>query len=152
VLRFVGDDGGDEFYGSGGIEEDEGVVVADLVAGVDGLGEAKEGAVVGKGIGLADEDGGVLVDLREVSGEHNVLAELLVECIDNQRDVVDVKAGVVDYDVVDGDVQFPVAVGGLRAVEVEVDNLRTKYRRFRDDGLDTAVQHKKFFWHGNDLL
>jgi hypothetical protein len=45
MFRFMGDGVDDRIEGSGGIEEDEGVVFADFVADVDGFGEAEEGAV-----------------------------------------------------------------------------------------------------------
>ncbi len=109
----------------------------DEISGVDGLGEPEEGAVLVKGGGDTDVDGGVVAIEGAGSGEDNVVAEALVQGADNGEDGVIVKSRILDGDVVDVQSEIGVVIGGLGAVEVKVDDLRDV---LGDDGLDAAVK------------
>ncbi len=110
----------------------------DPVAGVDGLGEAVEGAVLVERGGGADVYCGEFAFGWELGGEQDVVAELPVEGGDDDGDRGGIEAGVLDGDAADFDAEVAVAVGGDRAVEVEVYYLRRGDGRLRDDGLDAA--------------
>ena len=73
VIGFVSDGGDDLGVGVGGVESNKGVVGFVLVVGVDGFGESGEFAVLVKGRGFADENGGVFGIDGAFRHKHNVL-------------------------------------------------------------------------------
>ena len=91
-------DGGDDFrIGSGGIQHNEGVVGFVGIAFVDGFGKAFESAVLVKGGGLTDEDGGVFGSGGALCYEDHLLSGVF--CVEFGKDVFDAflcQSGVFD--------------------------------------------------------
>ena len=73
MVGFVGDGVDDLGVGSGGVEGNEGVVGFVSVVGVDGFGETCKVAVLVKGRGFADKDGGVFGTFRTFSYKPDAL-------------------------------------------------------------------------------
>ena len=74
----------------------------DLIPGINRLRKAEERTIGFKGRRDTDVDGRVFVRLRQIRREDDIVAELLVQGGDNERNRLGIEAGILHDDIVNG--------------------------------------------------